>query len=38
MLSKHLDLGITPEPRFRFTSLMSLAADDAGLPAVTFPP
>jgi hemoglobin len=33
MLAKHLDLGITPEHRFRFASLMSLAADDAGLPA-----
>ncbi len=33
MVSKHLNLGITPEQRFRFASLMSLAADDAGLPA-----
>jgi hemoglobin len=33
MLHKHLGLGITNEQRFRFTSLMSLAADDAGLPA-----
>ena len=32
MLGKHVDLGITPEQRFRFASLMSLAADDAGLP------
>jgi hemoglobin len=32
MLAKHRDLGITPEQRFRFASLMSLAADDAGLP------
>ena len=32
MLGKHRDLGITPEQRFRFASLMSLAADDAGLP------
>lgn len=32
MLSKHIDLGITPEQRHRFASLMSLAADDAGLP------
>jgi hemoglobin len=32
MLEKHLDLGITEEQRFRFASLMSLAADDAGLP------
>jgi len=33
MLAKHRDLGITVEHRFRFASLMSLAADDAGLPA-----
>jgi hemoglobin len=33
MLAKHRNLGITPERRFRFASLMSLAADDAGLPA-----
>ena len=33
MLAKHVGLGITPEQRFRFASLMSLAADDAGLPA-----
>ena len=32
MLAKHRDLGITGEQRFRFASLMSLAADDAGLP------
>jgi hemoglobin len=32
MLSKHIDLGISPEQRHRFASLMSLAADDAGLP------
>jgi hemoglobin len=32
MLAKHRDLAITPEQRFRFASLMSLAADDAGLP------
>ena len=32
MLSKHLQLGITDEQRFRFASLMSLAADDAGMP------
>jgi len=32
MLGKHRDLGITPEQRFRFASLMSLAADDAQLP------
>ncbi|HWE68333.1 MAG TPA: group II truncated hemoglobin [Acidimicrobiales bacterium] len=33
MLHKHVGLGITAEQRFRFASLMSLAADDAGLPA-----
>lgn len=33
MVTKHLDLGITPQQRFQFASLMSLAADDAGLPA-----
>ena len=33
MLAKHRELGITPEQRLRFVSLMSLAADDAGLPA-----
>ena len=32
MIAKHRDLGITPEQRFRFASLFSLAADDAGLP------
>jgi hemoglobin len=32
MLAHHRDLGVTPEQRFRFASLMSLAADDAGLP------
>lgn len=32
MLAHHIDLGITSEQRFRFASLMSLAADDAGLP------
>jgi hemoglobin len=32
MLTKHRGLGITPEQRFRFASLMSLAADDADLP------
>ena len=32
MLQKHLQLGITKDQRFRFVSLMSLAADDAGLP------
>jgi hemoglobin len=33
MLAHHRGLGITPEQRFRFASLMSLAADDAALPA-----
>ena len=33
MLAKHRNLGITPEQRFRFASLMSWAADDAGLPS-----
>jgi hemoglobin len=33
MLAHHRDLGITPEQRFRFASLMSLAADDADLAA-----
>jgi hemoglobin len=33
MLAHHRDLDITPEQRFRFASLMSLAADDADLPA-----
>jgi hemoglobin len=32
MVGKHKDLAITPEQRQRFVSLMSLAADDAGLP------
>ena len=32
MVHKHLRLGITDEQRFRFASLMSLAADDAGMP------
>lgn len=32
MLAKHRGLTITAEQRFRFASLMSLAADDAGLP------
>ena len=32
MLAHHRGLGITPEQRFRFASLMSLAADDAELP------
>jgi hemoglobin len=33
MLAKHRDLAITSEQRFRFASLMSLAADDAELPS-----
>jgi hemoglobin len=33
MVAKHRDLGITSDQRFRFASLMSLAADDAGLPS-----
>ena len=33
MLAHHRDLGITDDQRFRFASLMSLAADDAELPA-----
>lgn len=33
MLKYHLNLGITPEMQFRFTSLMRQAADDAELPA-----
>jgi hemoglobin len=32
MLDHHRNLGITGEQRFRFASLMSHAADDAGLP------
>jgi hemoglobin len=32
MVNKHVNLGITAEQRFRFASLMSLAADDAELP------
>ena len=32
MLARHRGLPITPERRFRFVSLLSLAADDAGLP------
>jgi hemoglobin len=32
MLAKHRGLAITAEQRFRFVSLMSLAADDARLP------
>jgi len=33
MVSKHRDLQITADQRHRFVSLMSLAADDAGLPS-----
>ncbi|MBE7189319.1 group II truncated hemoglobin [Jatrophihabitans endophyticus] len=33
MLAHHRGLGITPEHRLRFATLMSRAADDAGLPA-----
>jgi hemoglobin len=33
MVSKHKGLAITDEERFRFVALMSLAADEAGLPA-----
>src|ERR1700751_3571276 len=33
MLAHHRDLGITADQRFRFASLMSMAADDAKLPA-----
>ncbi len=33
MLAHHRNLGITPDQRRRFVSLMSLAADDAELPA-----
>ncbi|MEO5664950.1 MAG: group II truncated hemoglobin [Nocardioides sp.] len=33
MLAHHRGLGITADQRLRFATLMSLAADDAGLPA-----
>jgi hemoglobin len=33
MLERHRDLGITPEHRLRFVTLLSRAADAAGLPA-----
>ncbi len=33
MLAHHRGLGIAPEERHRFVSLLSFAADDAGLPA-----
>jgi hemoglobin len=32
MVAKHRDLGITPEQRLRFVTLLSVAADDAELP------
>jgi hemoglobin len=32
MLAHHLELNITPEQRRRFVSLLSIAADDGGLP------
>ena len=32
MVAHHRGLGIAPEERHRFVSLLSLAADDAGLP------
>jgi hemoglobin len=32
MVARHRDLRINPEQRLRFATLMSLAADDAGLP------
>jgi len=33
MLAMHRDLAITPDQRLRFVTLLSSAADDAGLPA-----
>jgi hemoglobin len=33
MLGRHLGLGITPEQRLRFVTLLSRAADNADLPA-----
>jgi hemoglobin len=33
MLAHHRNLGITAEQRLRFVTLLSVAADDAGLPA-----
>jgi hemoglobin len=33
MLGRHIDLAITDEMRLRFVTLLSQAADDAGLPA-----
>jgi hemoglobin len=32
MVTKHLNLAITEQQRFRWTQLMSLAADEVGLP------
>jgi hemoglobin len=32
MLGKHQDLAITEQQRFRWVTLIALAADDAGLP------
>jgi hemoglobin len=32
ILAHHRNLGLSADQRFRFASLMSLAADDAGLP------
>jgi hemoglobin len=32
MVRAHLNLDITEQQRFRFTSLMRLGADDAGIP------
>jgi hemoglobin len=33
MLARHRDLAITPAQRLRFVTLLSQAADDAGMPA-----
>jgi hemoglobin len=33
MLARHRDLGITPEQRLAFVTLLSRAADDVGLPS-----
>ena len=33
MLARHRDLAITPEQRLAFVTLLSRAADDAGLPS-----
>jgi hemoglobin len=33
MLARHRDLAISPEQRLRFVTLLSRAADEAGLPA-----